>query len=38
MGQAQAAFNAWSVPAMAARELLVTGEISEEVFLSEIKK
>lgn len=38
MGQAQAVFDAWSVPAMAARERFVAGEISECVFLSRIKK
>lgn len=38
MGQAQAAFDAWSVPAMAARERFVAGEISEEKFLTGIKK
>lgn len=38
MGQAQAAFDAWSVPAMAAREGFVDGRISEEEFLTETKK
>lgn len=38
MGQAQAAFDAWSVPAMAARERFVAGEIEEEAFLSKIKQ
>ncbi len=38
IGQAQAAFDAWSVPAMAARERFVAGEISQDGFLAEIKK
>lgn len=37
IGQAQAAFDAWSIPAIAARERFVAGEISEESFLTEIK-
>lgn len=37
MGQAQAAFDAWSVPAMAERERFVAGEISSEEFLTGIK-
>lgn len=37
MGQAQAAFDAWSVPAMAARERFVAGEISEREFWVGIK-
>ena len=36
-GKAQAAYDAWSEPAMAARERFVAGEISEEEFLKGIQ-
>lgn len=37
-GKAQEAYDAWSEPAMAARERFVTGEISEKELLREIQK
>ncbi|WP_349948962.1 hypothetical protein ABFV83_15825 [Lacrimispora sp. BS-2] len=37
-GEAQEKFDAWSEPAMAARERFVNEEISESAFLSKIKK
>lgn len=36
-GKAQAAYDAWSEPAMVARERFVAGEISEKEFLREIQ-
>lgn len=37
-GKAQAAYDLWSEPAIAARERFVAGEMSEGEFLREIKK
>lgn len=38
MGQVQKAFDAWSVPAMAARERFVAGETNEVDFMVAIRR